>query len=169
VRARFACNLDCFPRVSLSFFSGFSFETAFFIPHYLIAQLIPALRCCFLCYTLMYTVRSHQQIISQPRRFLCTFASLQTQSRNECSSKTICTTARESHCSPITKTRQDQNIHHHSTQKREPLPKSRHRTHAIIRQQTNTISSHPTLYLYFEPNPRISTIICITSRPFLRL
>ena len=28
MRARFACNLDCFPRVSLSFFSGFSFETA---------------------------------------------------------------------------------------------------------------------------------------------
>ena len=169
MRARFACNLDCFPRVSLSFFSGFSFETAFFIPHYLIAQLIPALRCCFLCYTLMYTVRSHQQIISQPRRFFCTFVSLQTQSRNECSSKTICTTAREGHRSPITKTRQDQDIHHHSTQKRENHCRNRDTAHPQYPPANEHHLKLSNFIPIFEPNPRISTIICITSRPFLRL
>lgn len=77
---------------------------------------------------------------------------------SECSSKTICTTAREGHRSPITKTRQDQNIHHHSTQKREPLPNR----DTAYPQYPPANKHHLKLSNFihmFEPNPRISTII----------
>jgi hypothetical protein len=160
VRARFACNLDCFPRVSLSLFFGLSFETAFFIPHYLIAQLIPALRCCFLCYTLIYTVRSYQQTISQPRRFLCTFVPQQTQSRNECSSKTICTTARESH-SLFTHDQNKTRPKHPSSFNAETRTTAEIETPHIrnIRQQIKHHLKLSNFIPIFEPNRRISTIV----------
>jgi hypothetical protein len=96
----------------------------------------------------MYTVRSYQQIISQPRRFSALSFPCKHSLGYAHQRRSARPQERATHCSPMTKTRQDQkhpssfNAETRTTAEIE-TPHTRN-----IRQQINTISSYPTLYLY---------------------